>query len=240
MIPFKGLVKTEQEGLHKYQLRLLTYKTELYYDLNKCIGCLFCIQTCPKESISRTVEKGVAYNVVDMETCAMCGICDYICPTGAFQFFIEGVRKNLLVDNKSLPQLTVTEINGKEQKLRKFVDGKLIIEMTKWTDDCKSVADVCPSGCLSMNAENKLEINEDLCIYCGNCERESMNLEKEGLIKVVRRRLLYKGKIDEFSAPWNDIVKKMVSFEVMAKELKGKAGEEAANRVNTLYKHLLP
>ncbi|NVM52085.1 MAG: 4Fe-4S binding protein [Candidatus Helarchaeota archaeon] len=238
MIPYSGMTKVE-DGLHKYELRLLTYKSELFYDLNKCIGCLFCIQTCPKEAITRTVEKGVAYNVVDMEKCAMCGICDYICPSGAFQFFIEGTRKILLVDNKSLPKLVVTEISGKNQQLRKFIEGRLQIDMTQWTADCKSCADVCPSGCLTINEKNQLEVNEEKCIYCGSCERECMNLGKEGLIKVIRKRLLYEGKIDEFSTPWNDIVTKLISFEVMAKELKGKATEEAAERVKTQLKHLL-
>lgn len=237
-IPYKGMTKVE-EGLHKYEMRLLTYKSELFYDLNKCIGCLFCIQTCPKEAISRTVEKDIAFNVVDMELCSMCGICDYICPSGAFQFFIEGVRKNLLVENKSLPTLLVTEINGKTQKLRKFVDGTLLIDKEKWTAKCNSCAEVCPSGCLSINEANKLEINEEKCIYCGNCERECIRLDKEGVIQVIRKRLLYKGELDEFSTPWNDIVTKLVSFEVMAKELKSKAGTQASERVKSKLKHLL-
>lgn len=239
MIPYKGMTQVE-DGLHRYELRLLTYKSELFYNLDKCIGCLFCIQTCPKEAITRTVEKDVAFNVVDMEKCAMCAICDYICPSGAFQFFIEGTRKNLLVENKSLPTLFVTEVNGKTQKLRKFIDGKLQIDESQWTADCNSCAEVCPSGCLSINDANKLEIKEENCVYCGNCERESMNIGKEGLIKVTRSRILYKGEIDEFSTPWNDIVTKLVSFEVMAKELKSKAGAQASNRVRTKLKHLLP
>lgn len=240
MIPFKGLVKTEQEGLHKYQLRLLTYKSELYYDLNKCIGCLFCIETCPKEAISRTTERGVDFNIVDMEKCVMCGTCDYICPTGAFQFFIEGTRRNLQVENNSLPKLKVTEVNGVKQKLRKFIEGKLVIEREKWTDECKACVDVCPSGCLSLSASNELLVDESKCIYCGNCERQCNLIDKEGVIKVIRKRILYEGTIDEFSTPWNEIVKKLVSFEVMAKELKSKAGIEAVSRVDTLYKHLKP
>ncbi len=238
MIPHKGMTKVED--LHKYELRLLTFKSELYYNPNKCIGCLFCIQTCPKEAISRIVEKGMELNFVDMEKCSMCGICDYICTSGAFQFFIEGDRKNLLVENKSLPILRVTEINGKTQKLKKFVEGKLQIDVEKWDSECNSCAEVCPSGCLSINEANKLEVNEEKCIYCGNCERECMKIGKEGLIQVIRKRLLYEGAIDEFSTPWNEIVKKLVSFEIMAKELKSKAGTQASERVKTQLKHLLP
>ena len=239
MIPHRGMTKVE-DHLHKYELRLLTYKSELYYDLNKCVGCLFCIQTCPKEAISRTTEKGVEFNIVDMEKCAMCAICDYICPSNAFQFFIEGERKNLLVDNKSLPKLVVTEVDGKKGKLRKFVEGRLQIDMTKWTDDCKPCVDVCPSGCLSLNEENKLEVNEEKCIYCGSCERECIKLGKENIITVIRRRLLYEGDIDEFSTPWNEIVKELVSFEEMAKDLKTKATGQASSRIKTRFKHLLP
>ncbi|HUX99604.1 MAG TPA: 4Fe-4S binding protein [Candidatus Deferrimicrobium sp.] len=239
MIPHRGMTKVET-NLHKYEMRLLTYKSELFYDLNKCIGCLFCIKTCPKEAIQRTVEKGVEFNVVDMEKCAMCGICDYICPSGAFQFFIQGERKNLLTENNSLPKLVVTEINGKKQKLRKFIEGKLKVDMTKWTAKCTPCADVCPSGCLTLNEANKLEVNEANCIYCGNCERKCTALDKEGLFQVVRKRILYEGTIDEFSTPWNEIVKKLVSFEEMAKELKSKSAVEAATRVKTVYKHLIP
>ncbi|MHA1266361.1 MAG: 4Fe-4S binding protein [Candidatus Helarchaeota archaeon] len=240
MIPFKGLVKTDQDGLYKYELRLLTYKIELFYDLNKCIGCLFCIETCPKESITRTEEKGVAFNVVDMNTCVMCGTCDYICPTGAFQLFIDGVRENLQIANKSLPKLIVTEINGKNQKLKKFLEGKLIIDYSNWTTECNSCAEVCPSGCLSINDSNELEVNEEKCIYCGNCERQCSLIGKEGLIKVFRTGILFEGSKDDFSAPFNEIMKKLISFEIMAKQLKAKAGEAAAERIRTTFKHLLP
>ena len=239
MIPYKGMAKVE-DNLHKYELRLLKWKAELYYDSQKCVGCLFCIQTCPKEAISRTIEKGVAFNVVDMEKCVMCGICDYICTSNAFQFFIDGTCKNLLVDNKSLPTLLVTEVNGKKGKLRKFMESKLKIDMSKWTADCKPCADVCPSGCLSVDEEGNLVVDETKCIACANCERECNKIGKEGLIQVVRKRILYEGAIDEFSAPWNEIVKKLVSFEEMAKELKYKSAEEAAARVKTQLKHLIP
>ncbi len=238
MIPYKGMTKVK-ENIHKYELRLLTYKSELLYDVDKCIGCLFCIKTCPKEAIERTAEKGVEFNKVDMTKCAMCGVCDYICPADAFQFLIKGERKNLMIDNKSLPKLVIKEINGKKQKLRKFIEGNLNIDMKKWTKACKPCAEICPSGCLSTTPAGKLEVNEDLCIYCGNCERKSIELNKEGLFHVIRKRLLYEGTVDEFSAPWNEIVKKLVSFEEMAKELKGKAGMEAAARVKTQFKHLL-
>lgn len=238
MIPYRGMTKVE-DNLHKYELRLLTYKSELFYDLNKCIGCLFCIQTCPKEAISRIMEKNIEYNIVDMEKCVMCGICDYICPSNAFQLFIEGERKNLLLENKSLPKLVITEINGKKGILRKFIDGRLKIDITKWTSDCKPCVDICPSGCLSINEKNKLEVDEEKCIYCANCERECEKLGKE-FIKVIRKRLLYEGNIDEFSTPWNEIVKKLISFEEMAKELKSKAAVEASTRIKTRFKHLLP
>ncbi len=238
-IPFKGMTKVE-DHLHKYELRLLTWKAELYYDLDKCIGCLFCIETCPKEAISRTIEKGVEFNVVDTELCSMCGQCDYICPANAFQFFLEGERRNLMVENTSLPTLRVTEINGKKGTLRKFVEGHLKIDYSKWTDDCKAAVDKCPSGCLSLNEEGKLEVDETLCILCGNCERECKKVGKDDVIQVIRKRLLYDGNIDEFSAPWNEIVRKLISFEEMAKELKAKSGQEASNRAKTLYKHLIP
>jgi len=238
MIPYRGMTKVK-DNVHKYELRLLTYKSELLYDMDKCIGCLFCIKTCPKEAITRVEEKGVKFNKVDMTKCAMCGVCDYICPADAFQFFIKGERKNLMVENKSLPKLVVTEIEGKKQKLRKFIEGKLKIDTAQWNKSCKPVADICPSGCLSTTKAGKLEVNEDLCISCGNCERKAMELGKEGLIQVIRKRILYEGTIDEFSAPWNEIVKKLVSFEEMAKDLKSKAGIEARARVQEQFRYLV-
>ncbi|MFX1294989.1 MAG: 4Fe-4S binding protein [Promethearchaeota archaeon] len=239
MIPYRGKTKVE-DNLHKYELRLLTYKSELYYDLNKCVGCLFCIQTCPKEAISRTIEKGLEFNVVDMEKCVMCAICDYICPSNAFQFFIENKRKNLLIENKSLPKLLITDVDGKKGTLRKFIEGRLKINLDKWNADCNPAVDKCPSGCLSLNDANKLEVNEEKCIYCANCERELMKLGKEGIIKVIRKKLLFEGNLDEFSSPWNEIVKKLTSFEEMAKELKSKAAIAASARVKTRLKHFLP
>ncbi len=238
MIPLKRRTKI-QDQLHKYELRLLTYKSELFYDLSKCVGCLFCIQSCPKEAIERTVEKDSEFNVVDLDKCSMCGICDYICPSNAFQFFIEGTRKNLLVDNKSLPELQVTEVSGKKGKLRKFIEGRLQIDIAKWTAECSVAVDKCPSGCLSLNSSNNLEVNEELCIYCGNCERALLKIGKEDIIQVIRKRVLYKGTLKEFSSPWNEIVKKLVTFDEMAKELKAKSALEASDRIKTRFKHLL-
>ena len=52
-------------------------------DVNKCAGCMACVDICPKGAI-KIEDSLVAYNaVMDEEKCIDCGACADVCPVGA-------------------------------------------------------------------------------------------------------------------------------------------------------------
>ena len=57
-----------------------TFKSELLFYPNKCIGCGGCVNACP-QSVHSTNEK----HVVDRAKCILCGECEKSCPTGALE-----------------------------------------------------------------------------------------------------------------------------------------------------------
>lgn len=50
-------------------------------DKTKCCGCGSCIQRCPKQCITVSIDnEGFFYPVVDTDSCVNCGLCDEVCP----------------------------------------------------------------------------------------------------------------------------------------------------------------
>ncbi len=67
-------------------------KAEIHIIKDRCKGCGFCIEFCPKEVLEASDEfnqKGVhPPKVKDENMCALCGFCEAICPDFAI-FAIE-------------------------------------------------------------------------------------------------------------------------------------------------------
>lgn len=54
----------------------------------RCKGCKYCINSCPKEALEVTGElndKGYSIVKVDDEKCICCGICYNVCPDYVFE-----------------------------------------------------------------------------------------------------------------------------------------------------------
>ena len=50
-------------------------------DKHKCSGCGACLDVCPKNAISMSVDKeGFWYPKVDKEKCVDCSLCNKVCP----------------------------------------------------------------------------------------------------------------------------------------------------------------
>lgn len=50
-------------------------------DKKKCVGCSACVQCCPKQCISFSVDgEGFRYPLVDRSLCIDCGLCERVCP----------------------------------------------------------------------------------------------------------------------------------------------------------------
>jgi len=74
-------VKSE-ESKKEYKPRVL--KGIVYIIKNRCKGCGFCIEYCPKQILEASQDfndKGYHYPVVvDEEGCENCKVCEDICP----------------------------------------------------------------------------------------------------------------------------------------------------------------
>lgn len=56
--------------------------------VEKCKGCYYCVNACPKKCISiseKTNKKGYKVIVIDHEKCIGCGICYTVCPDIVFE-----------------------------------------------------------------------------------------------------------------------------------------------------------
>lgn len=59
----------------------------------RCKGCYYCIQACPKQALSlsgRINAKGYETVAVDREKCIGCGSCYRMCPDYVFELKEEG------------------------------------------------------------------------------------------------------------------------------------------------------
>lgn len=62
---------------------------QIYIDEEKCKGCGFCVDFCPREVLKMSEKlssKGYNFAVVDNESkCLACGFCELICPEFAIK-----------------------------------------------------------------------------------------------------------------------------------------------------------
>ena len=57
---------------------------ELHILVNRCKGCMFCVEYCPRDTLQMSDDfnvKGYHYpEVVDEESCVNCRLCEMLCP----------------------------------------------------------------------------------------------------------------------------------------------------------------
>lgn len=68
-------------------------RPHLIYRRDRCIGCSECINACPNEAISLTLE-GIE---TDSSLCKLCGICAEVCPAEAREFIGQTIETAHLV-----------------------------------------------------------------------------------------------------------------------------------------------
>ena len=83
--------KSKESKEKKYNPRV--FKGRVYIIKERCKGCRFCVEYCPKKilEISKEFnEKGYRYPVViDEEGCANCKVCEDICPEFAIYSIVR-------------------------------------------------------------------------------------------------------------------------------------------------------
>lgn len=242
MIPFKKREKISDDKVRVVQ-RMLVHKNELMYYPKKCIKCGFCIPTCPKESrfLAEPDDPNLPGPVeTDPETCFFCGICDYICPTGANELLINDEHKLIMCETGALPELKPIKLKSKTgEPVDKILQGKLVIVPSKCPVDCKLCVDECPMEVIeftSLKKDRKVKLNRDNCIYCFACKRVCPVPDEAILLD--RTRILYDTEKEEgeFSNPFSDIIKALISIEAKAKNLGGLAARKSNLRVKELLR----
>jgi len=96
-----AVTKQEVEGKLILQRRLKDKLQELVLTRDRCVGCGYCADICPKEAIiyHAAVFEGIKrvsprpWIDINPELCIMCGNCAYVCPVRAFRFTTDGEEK---------------------------------------------------------------------------------------------------------------------------------------------------
>ncbi|MHA1269637.1 MAG: 4Fe-4S binding protein [Candidatus Helarchaeota archaeon] len=224
MIPSfsRSIDKKEQ----KIKMRLLTLETELIHNRDLCVGCGTCVIVCPKNAVQRgpvgasirDSRKGdmedLSPVLFDHNICSFCGTCSHLCPTGAITVLVDGKEHNQLINEKALPSLKITFIDQKntEDKIRKYCEGEIELDLTNCPSMCSTCAIVCPTNALTIPKSEKgwiktkkVEYDAEKCSLCGACVYACPS----DCITIKRTKVLYEG---EFTEPfWPNIVEKLTT-----------------------------
>jgi len=66
-----------------------TYRGELLFDADACVGCGLCVRDCPAFSLELLGDKEKGYQLLyHRESCAFCGQCQESCPTNAIKLSV--------------------------------------------------------------------------------------------------------------------------------------------------------
>ncbi|UCC94349.1 MAG: 4Fe-4S binding protein [Candidatus Omnitrophota bacterium] len=87
--------QSEDKSKKKYKPRV--FKGTVYIIKERCKGCGFCIEYCPKKILQESKEfneKGYHYPVViDEDECVNCKVCEDICPEFAIYSLVKEETK---------------------------------------------------------------------------------------------------------------------------------------------------
>jgi len=157
-------------------------------DETKCPqDCDECQEACPFNLIEVSKdEKGAVKVDVDIDHCPGCRLCELKCPEGAIS-------------------------------VKRIFSGIIQIDKNKCPEGCRDCVDVCPiPGVLIVSENEKVEINEYCCIYCGVCK---IVCPVEGALDL-KRTVIAHAPIR--SGAWNSALEKLTSTKDLAKELTSK------------------
>ncbi|MGE5638242.1 MAG: 4Fe-4S dicluster domain-containing protein [Chloroflexota bacterium] len=138
------------------------------------------------------------------------------------------VQVNLAIEKEYCPTCRVCEFKCTPGtiKVHKTFEGKLSIDQSKCSEGCKDCIDVCPiTGTLTLDGNNKVQVNEAFCNYCGACK---------AVCPVPEALTLTRTKISHtpvHSGTWNKALERLTSPNASAQELKAIAAKKRKDLV---------
>lgn len=141
----------------------------------------------------------------------------------------KALQVKIDVDTDHCPCCRVCEFKCPEgvMQVRKFLQGKILINTEKCPDGCTDCLDICPiTGALYLSDEDKkVRANEVFCVYCGACKivcpvEEALELKRTGIRHTPVR-----------SGAWNKALERLASPVEISKELKAKGSLKAKESV---------
>jgi 4Fe-4S ferredoxin len=185
-------------------------------DEKKCVYCMLCKDFCDAVEIDEALPvpqrpfpgKNLRINE---KKCDYCGLCAKICPTEVFKITCNSKIKRTIQD----PKLEgIAEIDKdkciacgwcvlcptKAIELKKVFEGEIKLQNLEKCDPsgCKACIKICPSNAwyLPKDPKEKIAVNQDLCLYCGSCQKAC----PYDCIRVIRTGVSYTG--GDLTQPW--------------------------------------
>ncbi|MFW9934680.1 MAG: 4Fe-4S binding protein [Candidatus Thorarchaeota archaeon] len=180
-------------------------KGTITIDEDKCTWCGLCELLCPEcISIYWSEEKPKPPDFipavgirVDTKQCDYCGLCETICPSDAVKVTCEKtpprkirdpeVEGSMTIDDGLCVDCTLCAEKCPYEALDVSLPltGEIEIQNLEKCDPtgCVNCFNICPTKAIYPTGdENKIAINEDICVFCGACE----NACPEQVLKVTR------------------------------------------------------
>ncbi|MHC1635261.1 MAG: 4Fe-4S binding protein [Candidatus Methanospirareceae archaeon] len=193
---------------------------EIYIDEEKCNFCGICARFCDallliEKEPSPSAPLPFSKLLVDEDKCDYCGICEDICPEGAIKVRRRrGEAEKIEVKIKGKIRIRDEDCSRcgwcafvcpyDAIDLKKPFEGEIRLKDIEKCDPsgCRVCRDICPSHAWYVR-DNKMVVEEEVCIYCGACE----NACPEKVIEVRRTKVNHSPLAD---TPWKEEWKKSI------------------------------
>ena len=180
---------------------------EIKVDENKCgLEILEIEEPCPLDHIKVSVHTSDGKEVTDVNS--------------------KSKKKNLQVtievDKESCPccRLCETKFPDGAISVEKMFYGSLRVNSEKCPEGCHDCVDVCPIPGVLYLSDDKVQVNDSHCVYCGACK---IACPEEEALELNRTRVRH---TEIRSGAWNKALEKLSSTNAVIKEMQNKNAEK--------------
>lgn len=191
----------------------LVEKQSVDVDAEKCILCGECVEICPVNAISMTINGKEENPVIVYETFPTLLQSttfdkdafdfkrkDFVvdnCPTNVISY--DKKEKNMLVDDAHCIRCRQCEVASEGAfKVEQPWQGSVRLKRELCVEGCLACADICPTRALQIDEQGELVLADYYCIKCGACvqacpvkaeyEEYEVKVESQGVTKVVTHK----------------------------------------------------